>query len=295
MAGIEPGSLPKCDENGNIVLLDDPCLVDRPFGGKVAEQVGAYIELDDDDRQRPLRTVDDESEDKHPFKPAGFEEKLETMDFDDRLEATMECLTRRPSFQDILYGLLGFCASERSYEEIELYVKAFPEFTVNRQEPRRYVFMLLRTGALQEIELGEDGAPLTEDDVQKALDDGIEPDDLDTLVFDWRVITTEVGEAAYQRFSPAMRFKELLADNEGHDEALYQIMEFCRVPRYMGQIDDRFKGKPVMGFNSATSMMYQPSSYVTKLNHAGVLNWNGDQWQLTESGAELLNMHNNES
>jgi hypothetical protein len=279
-------AMPQYDEQETVVPLDKSVLSEYSFGTRVAEQIHATTEVG----RKEVGSKQDHRDDEPPKSsaPVDYHENLEKMDHDERVAATAECLNRRGSFRDILYGLLGFCVEEKSYEEIEPFVEGFVEFCRNRQEPRRYVFMLLRTGGLEEIELKEDGTPLTKEDKQAAIADGLEPEDVDVLVFDWRVATTEVGREVYADFNPSMRLKKLVEEYPDREEAFAQIMAFCREPQTMGAIDDKFKGKSLMGIDEACKQKRQPSSYVDKLGTAGAIAWSGSAWSLADAGKEYL-------
>lgn len=251
------------------------------FGGRVARQMDALIE-----EERSPAHVDPKTAPRP--ERVDWREKLAGMDFDARVDATIATLKRRTTFRDILYGLLGFCMEERPYEEIEPYVQGFVEFHRNRQSPRRYVQMLLRTGALEEIELDEQGEVLTEEAKRQAVADGLDPEDLDTLVFDWRVVTTDAGRAAYERFSPGSRIAELIGADPAREEALVRIMEFCCEPRSMGQVVDEFSGSELLGIDEESRLPRQPSAYIEKLDRAGAVQWDGERWKLTEQGEDYL-------
>lgn len=288
MGSEQPIVEPIYDEQGNVVPLDDAALGQGHFGGRAAAQVGALVEADFAGERKQAAAEGQERSKTAPQPTDDYRQKLVEMDFDQRVEATLECLGRRPTFRDILYGLLGFCQEEKSYEEIGPFVEGYADFHRNRQEPSRYVFMLLRTGALEEIELDEDGQPLTEERKQAAIDEGLAPEDVDLLVFDWRVVTTEVGAKVFEENDPASRFRRLLAQYPEREEAFAEIMEFCRSPRFMGQIDDEFKGSALLGFDDQTSQMRQPSSYLEKLERSGMIFWNNQHWVLTAEGQEYL-------
>ncbi|MDE8702110.1 hypothetical protein PZH32_03940 [Adlercreutzia equolifaciens] len=285
--------MPRYDAEGNIIPLDDDVALQDSFGKRAARQVNADIE---EERTRSSLELQggapgDETREEQPEQAphlADYREKLASMSFDERVLATYECLNRRSSFRNILYGLLEFCSEEKTYEEIEPFCASFSEFKVNRQEPRRYVFMLLRTGALEEIELDEDGHPLTDEAKEQAIAEGLDPEDVDTLVYDWRVVTTDVGHKAHEGFSPAVRLANLLASFPEREEAFIQIMEFLREPRSMGAIDDTFKGKSLLGVDEATKLNRQPSSYLHKLDGAGAIEWSDGAWRLTKTGEDFL-------
>lgn len=280
------------DEDGHVVPLDENAVRQNAFGEKAARQMDASFEPEHDSGTMSAKQASPEGADdpRGNERPAAndYRDTLEGMDHDDRVAATKECLNRRGTFRDILYGLLGFCEEERSYEEIEDYVKSFTEFHRNRQEPQRYAYMLLRCGALEEIELDENGNRLTEADKQAAIDSGMAPEDTDELVYDWLVKTTDVGREVHEDLSPEHRLERLLESYPERTEAFAQIMEFCETPRGMGAIDDAFKGKPVMGFDEASKQKRQPSSYIEKLEAAGALKWDGSAWSLTGTGRDYL-------
>ena len=267
-AGAEQGASPEAP------------LAREQFGERTARQVGAFME-----EGRPEAHIDHWGD--RP-KQIDWREKLAAMDFDERVDAALASLKRRTTFRDILYGLLDFCMEERPYEEIEPYVESFVEFHRNRQSPRRYVQVLLRTGALEEIELDEQGEPITDEARNRAVEEGLDPDDLDTLVFDWRVVTTDVGRAAYERFTPSSRIADLIGADPEREAAFVDIMAFCRKSRFMGQIVDEFAGKAYLGIDEENRLPRQPSAYVEKLDRAGAVFWDGKCWTLTEEGETFL-------
>lgn len=293
--GMRGSIEPRYDADGNIIPLDDELVLREGFGTRAAQQMNAQMEENHAGSScaaaRESACIDETDEEEESSTPRleDYHDKLATMSFEDRVRATYECLNRRSSFRNILYGLLGFCSEEKSYEEIEPFCESFSEFKVNRQEPRRYVFMLLRTGALEEIEIDKEGNPLTEEAKLKAVEDGLAPEDLDTLVYDWRIVTTEVGAQVYEDFTPAARLADLLASLPEREEAFFQIMEFLREPRSMGVIDETFKGKELLGVDEATRLLRQPSSYIQKLDNAGAIEWSGSAWRLSQAGIDCLN------
>lgn len=283
--------VPQRDAEGNVIPLDDSVAQEYRFGGRVAEQMDAFMEEGTEGANQGRNSGDGDAARAQAAHVVDWREKLEGMSFDERVEATVDCVMRRSTFRDILYGLLGFCLEERSYEEIEPYVESFVEYHRNRQSQRRYVMFLLRTGALVETELDESGNVLTEEAKQAAIDAGLDPEDVDTLVFDWRVSTTDVGRAAYERLDARVRIAELISSDPAREDAFIQIMRFCDAPHCMGDIIDAFGGKDILGFDEEAKQMRQPSAYVTKLDGVGALAWDGDKWLLTEKGREFLAGH----
>lgn len=275
------------DSQENVIPLDEAYLSQYQFGARAAEQMAAFAEDDSAGRNTKGQTQDDLKR-RRAARASDYHQKLATMDFEERVQATIECVTRRNTFRDILLGLIRFCEQERTYEEIEPFVESFVEFERNRQSQRRYVHLLLRTGALVETELDEVGAPLTNETKQAAIHAGLDPEDVDTLVFGWRVATTEVGQKAWEELDPGRRIQALMDSEPELKEALIEIMAFCDKPRYSGEVIDMFWGKPSMGFDKKTKQMRQPNSFIDKLERAGAMVWDNEKWVLTEAGRVYL-------
>lgn len=96
---------------------------------------------------------------------ANWQERLDAMTFDERVEATVEALHRRPAYARVMRATLEYCREERRSEDVEDYIKTLEDFTANRQSPRRYVFFLMRTGALAELGYDADGNVVDENSV----------------------------------------------------------------------------------------------------------------------------------
>lgn len=258
------------------------------FGERTARQMGAFISeersemdarsdrgADDVRRQEAARFVD-------------YRERLAEMDFEQRVEATVACLERRASFQAILHGLLDYCMLDRTYDEAEAFVRTFPSFRLNRQSERRYVTFLLRTGAIEEVELDEGGNPVTAERKQEALEAGVDPEDLDTLVCDWRLRTTDAGEEALRRHSPVRRVARLLEEHPEREATYLRVLDYCRTPRSMEDVKRRLSDDPGLDRDPKTGIpRVQASSYVSNLENAGGLAWDGG-WASTEAGVQQL-------
>ena len=100
--------------------------------------------------------------------------------------------------------------------------------------------------------------------------------------------TTEVGKRALAEFSPESRMRALLEGSPGKVEALLQVLAFCETPRFMGDVVEHFQGADVLGFDEGTRQPIQPSSYMDKLDKAGMVAWNGSYWRATDEGRAFL-------
>ena len=263
------------------------------FGARAAEDMDAFVtdnRNSSEAKYNPIGEAGDEEKRVNAAKVVDWRETVAAMDAEARLNATRECLTRRDNYTPILRGLLDFCAEERSYEEIEEYLPTIPEFRLGGQSPRRYVYFLLRTGALDEIELGEDGEPVTQGMKDAAVAEGLDPEDVDTLIFDWRVVTTEVGTQIAEEFTPQNRIKKILAEYPDREANFMKLLKFCRTKRDFGQLEDYFRANASVIIDESTRLPLQIGSYVNKLGEVGALRWT-DGWAITPEGEKVLEEH----
>lgn len=265
-------------------------LADGEFGGKVARQTGAFISEERSEMAARPGVAGDDARRERAARFVDYRKRLAGMDFEQRVEATVACLERRASFARILFGLLEHCREERTYDEAEALVATFPECKLNRQTERRYIAFLLRTGAIEELELDERGNPITEARKREALEEGLDPEDLDTLVCSWLLRTTDVGEEALARCSPARRMAALFEEHPERQGAYLRVLEYCLSARSMEDIKRHLRDDPGLKRDPATGMpRVQASSYVDKLENAGGMAWDGG-WKATEAGRTQLEL-----
>lgn len=262
------------------------------FGFKTAAMLGAELSGDRELAERNRAEHEEEARMRQAARKRDWKGELESLSFDERVDKTMECLDRRASFRNILYGLLLFCGEERTYDEIEEHVQSYAEFEANRQSARRYAFFLQRTGAIEEIELDGEGAVITDERRDQLMEAGADADSIDALVVDWRVRTTEVGARAIQLGDPLLSLKELLEEKPARRSTYAKVLAYCRQPRQLGEIADELKNDPGLEKDERTGLpSMQPSAYVSKLDHAGGLVWN-EGWVSTKEGLAILDEMN---
>lgn len=133
------------------------------FGCKVAEGVeGASPSGDMEERKRSAEQIERDMRIQQAARVDDWQARLDGMDSEARVQATLDCLGRRPSFARVLRAVLEHCRQERESGEVESYIETLPDFAANRQSARRYVFFLMRTGALSEVGYDADGNPVDE-------------------------------------------------------------------------------------------------------------------------------------
>ncbi len=142
------------------------------FGRRVAEGVeGASLSGDPDERERTALEIERDQRIEQAARVDNWQAKLDGMTYDERVQATLDCLGRRPSFARVLRAVLEYCREERNSDDVEAYIETLPDFAANRQSARRYVFFLMRTGALAEVGYDADGNPVDERTVQAVQDE----------------------------------------------------------------------------------------------------------------------------
>lgn len=259
------------------------------FGGKVAESIGASLSGSRDEQGVDvIRKKDDERRKKAAYANDWFTE-LEPLSFEERVDKTIECLGRRQSFMNTLRGLLSFCDTERTYEEIDEYVRGYAEFEANKTSSHRYVFFLRRTGALEELEINEQGEIITDEMRAEAREAGLSEEEVEDMAVEWHVITTDVGREALKRTDPSLRLADLLSVKPSRVPTYRRVLEFCsEKPRSLDEISRLLENDPGLEINEATGAAgMQPSAYISKLDQAGVLVWNG-AWATTEEGVRAI-------
>lgn len=260
------------------------------FAGKVARQTGAFISEERSEMDALAGGAGSDARREQAARFVDYREQLAKMGFEQRVEATVACLERRASFQRILFGLLEYCGEERTYDEAEALVATFPECKLNRQTERRYITFLLRTGAIEELELDEQGNRITEARKREAIEQGLDPEDLDTLVCSWLLRTTGVGEEALARCSPARRMAALFEEHPERVDTYLRVLEYCLRARSMDDIKRHLREGPGLDRDAATGIpRIQASSYVDKLEGAGGMVWDGG-WKVTEAGRKQLDV-----
>lgn len=258
------------------------------FGGKTAERTGALLSGDREALEVRQATFREEARIQTAARGVDWHVQLAALTFEEKIEKTMECLNRRAAFQNILYGLLVFCQKERSYDEAEAHVESYVEFASNSQSARRYLLFLLRTGAIEEIELDDEGAVITAERRQTLLDGGLSKDEMEAFVVDWCVTTTDVGREVARLFHPRVRLRSMLASQDSRLPTYHKILAFCVERRSLAEVSALLVGDPGLEIDEETGVIgMQPNSYIGKLDQAGGLAWDGG-WITTKEGREVV-------
>lgn len=259
------------------------------FGGKLAQQIGADLSGDRDEEKKDPRLSDREEAMQEAARPQDWKAKLAEMDHDARVAATLACIERKNNQKEILYDLLVFCREERPEEECEAFLEAHKQFSDGYHTASKYLFFLQRTGGLEEIEYDEEGAVITEERREALRAEGKTEDEVADLAYSWSFVTTPAGLEAIERFNPVDRTQAMLATQKEIRLASYRrLLEFCEEPKSLADIEAFMADDPALEKDERTGIMsIQPSAFISKLDQAGALTWDGG-WKTTPGGLEVL-------
>lgn len=273
----------RADENADFTAIDAH-LDESTFGGRIAEQVGgADLSAEREENQSEKDKAMAEGAKVKDWKTA-----LSEMSFNQRVEATLESMSRRPAVREIMTDLLKYCRTQRQVDEAEAWISQHRNFEKLRQSPHQYIFFMQRTGALAQTEYDSDGVLITDDMRDELRELGVPEEEIEDMEVEWRVQTTDVGEEALRQSDPKDKIRKLLGEKLSRRATYDKVISFCEQPRSMEEIFQYLQGDPGLEVNAQGIMQCQPSAYVSHLEEAGALVWDKGGWRLTKEGAQLL-------
>lgn len=270
--------------------LDPAELEHYEFGGKLARRLGAELSGDHDEEGRAKSEVDERDQVRMAAaRPSDWKARLADMDFEARVQATLDCLGRKNNQKEILADLLNFCEQERTEQETEDFLTAHKQFADGYHSASKYLLFMQRTGAIQELEYDCDGALITDTMRDELRELGAPEDEILDLAVEWHYLTTEAGHEAARRFNPADRTRQMLAGQAASRLGSYRrLLNYCEQPRSLSEINRFMADDPGLEFDPRTGLAHmQPSAYISKLDEAGALTWENG-WKTTPGGMEVL-------
>lgn len=222
---------------------------------------------------------------------AAMEEELasqapeDELTFDEKVEQCMKTVMRSNRFREILRKTLVFCLTRRPLPEVEDEIQTYPEYKAAAQNPYRLIKFLVDNYGLDMLDIDEDGEVVTPE--RKV---GLTEDEIDDLVVEFQLETTEVGEEVARRLEPESRIATLLREFPVRLGSYRDVMNFCREPKTMKEINKLFENvdlKALGTMHSDDTIAIQPSVFVDKLEKAGAMYWDG-KWKLTAEGRAFL-------
>lgn len=201
--------------------------------------------------------------------------------------AAIVTMMDNPRFREIYYAILDFCQEQRTLGAVEAMVGELAEFEHCGQNQYRLIINLEDAGALDRLELDEEGNRVTEE-----MKEGLTEDEVDDLVLDYAFIDTEAGRDVSAQMQPEKRMDDLMNLFPKRAKTYCQVLDFCKQPRTFQEIDSLLRGAEVLKTGSAntiTNVPLQPSVFIDQLERSGGLVWKGS-WNVTEGGRRYLEL-----
>lgn len=202
--------------------------------------------------------------------------------------------------------ILRACAAApepRPYREVEDEVYDLPAMSLSRQNAHTLSLMLVKCGALEQIEVPEQpaeggevagdagsaandsAAAIGEQDASSAeLDD--EPQ-LEDQPIDYLLGITPAGAAALETFEPVKRFNRMLAGEPSTYHDIYRkVLTLCESGQTMDDIESALVSEPAM---RVPKTVYA-GHFVSNLETVGGIAWEQNRWKTTTHGLQMASL-----
>jgi hypothetical protein len=198
----------------------------------------------------------------------------------------MSVLNNKPTNREVMRRTLVFCTTQRNLDEVEKVMQTYPEFPLVMQPPYRIVKFLIKGGGLVQYELDEEGKRITSE--RKA---GLNENQIDDLIANYALQTTDVGKAVIETLDPAKRLRRSFEMFPDRANLFTELLEFCREPRTLADIctiitKDKIEG--IKTYNYEPGCMMKPSVFIDNMEAGCGLVWYDHAWHTTEEGIQLL-------
>lgn len=215
--------------------------------------------------------------------------ELVELTFQERFDKVSSAVLKQPLHREILYRTLLFCKQQRDLPDVEAEIATYPEFAHAAQNQYRLITFLVDAGGLERRELDEDGTVVTPERM-----DGLTENEIDDLVVSYALITTDAGAAVADALDPKRRMLDLLGLDPVYEDTYAEVLEYCRQPRTVAEIDALLKDRSVLSHGrTAGEIAVKPSFFVDQLERGGGIIWRNG-WVLTPEGKEILEAVTNE-
>lgn len=200
------------------------------------------------------------------------------------VKALYYVINKHPLNREIFYKILRACMSPQLLSELEGEVAAFPEFQSAMQSPFWYINRLVEFGGLDQTDVDESGEAIT-----AGRAEALSEEEIEELVVDSMLVTTEAGGQIVEEFSPKKRLAELFRQMPARKEAFIEVLEYCEdQARPYSSICNLLKGRPVLEFSAEHPRGIQPSVFVDFLEKSSVIVWGNEGWTLSKEGRGIL-------
>lgn len=281
---LAPAAVPMSELSPDKVAPDADGFVEAGFGGGIIAGTDAEVGvLADPVTLPPSMTA---SAPRTQFAPD--KEALEAMTDQERIDRIRESVERTPIQREILYQILLYFQDAHSYEEGEDFIANHKEYRSRMQAPRILIDILVRAGGIDVEELDCDGQVITEEMKDELRELEAPEDEIEDLIVDWRLTTSEAGKAFLDSYTPASRLQKLVDRIPEQAHIYTDLLAFCRQKQTLGAINNQFPTASMPRTDGdANSPHIQVSTFVSRLDEAGGLTWE-DGWLTTKEGEEFL-------
>jgi hypothetical protein len=204
--------------------------------------------------------------------------------FEQKVDRTVSLLLSNNLNRPTLYRILSATVTEpmRLFDLEEL-IQATPEFKNATQPPYFLIEWLIKTEALSFTEVDAQGLPVTDEQRE-----GKTEDEIDDMIEDMIIETTDVGRETLAVFDPRRRLSDLLQDVPERFDTYLEVLDFLTEKRSYNEIDQLLRDRPVlMSGRAQDDRPMQPSVFVDKLAAAGGIIFDKG-WVITPEGRAVL-------
>lgn len=178
-----------------------------------------------------------------------------TQEVDDATKKVLNRLLNEPGYSTVLFKILAYCDSARSFSDVESKILSFPEMKGALQSPKILLKWLVEAGGIEQIALQEE-EPI------------------------WH--TTVAGQNVVEQEAFHNRLRRLFDQELKYQDIYLKVLQACMLPKSRAEIEAMLDGNPAL-----ESPIVYPSFFLETLERSGALEWN-DKWQITQTGESLL-------
>jgi hypothetical protein len=185
----------------------------------------------------------------------GVIEKGMSHNSDNATAQVLQRVSAEPAYRVVLYKILTFCKSPRSYPEIWQELTSYSEMKAALHPPQALLSWLVQAGGIEQV-----------------AEEGQEP----------KWLTTPTGRNVVQIENPGNRLGELLAQDPVYGDIFLQVLQSCMTPMSRAEIEAMLIGNAILE-NSKVSASY----FIEALERVGGLEWDA-KWRTTEAGKAFV-------
>jgi hypothetical protein len=161
-------------------------------------------------------------------------------------------IAAEPAYHSVLFKILVFCETPHSLSQLQEAAAAFPEMVNAAHTPSVLLGWLQEAGGMEKVARGRQEET-------------------------WR--TTPAGRRFAQEHAPAKKIAALFAAEPECQGLFKQVLEFCRRPRTLSEIDGLLDPIPRL-----EELGVRPAFFIERLEDAGGLEWIDKHWCTTQAG-----------